>query len=153
MRIGIIGSGMIGGTLTRLWAGLGHDVVVSNSRGPESLAALVAAAGDHASAATAAEAAAAGEVVVVAIPLGRYRQLPVDALAGKVVVDAMNYYPGRDGNMAELDAGTTGSSEMLAGLLGDARVVKAFNTIYFEHLRDQGTPPGTPARPRRWWPG
>jgi predicted dinucleotide-binding enzyme len=146
MQIGIIGSGMIGGTLARRFAAAGHDVTIGNSRGPESLTGLVAEIGERARAGTADDAARAGEVVVVAIPAGRYRELPAEALAGRIVVDANNYYPGRDGAMPELDSGTTTSSELLAASLPGARVVKAFNTIYFEHLRDQGTPPGTPGR-------
>ncbi|MDQ6725803.1 MAG: NAD(P)-binding domain-containing protein, partial [Actinomycetota bacterium] len=146
MRIGIIGSGMIGGTLARRFAAAGHDVTIGNSRGPDSLAGLVGEIGERAHAGTAADAAGAGEVVVVAIPTGRYRELPAEALAGRIVVDANNYYPGRDGAMPELDAGTTTSSELLASSLPGTRVVKAFNTIYFEHLRDQGRPPGTPGR-------
>ncbi len=146
MDIGIIGSGMIGGTLARRFAAAGHRVTIANSRGPESLAGLVAEIGDQAHAATTDGAAAAGPVVVVAIPMGRYRELPAHQLAGKVVVDANNYYPGRDGSIPELDANTITSSELLAASLDGARVVKAFNTIYFEHLRDQGTPAGTPGR-------
>jgi len=106
----------------------------------------VAEIGDQAHAATTDGAAAAGPVVVVTIPMGRYRELPARQLAGKVVVDANNYYPGRDGSIPELDANTITSSELLAASLDGARVVKAFNTIYFEHLRDQGTPAGTPGR-------
>lgn len=146
MHIGIIGSGMIGGTLARRFAAAGHDVTIGNSRGPESLAGLVGEIGERAHAGTAADAARAGDVVVIAIPTGRYRELPAEALAGRIVVDANNYYPGRDGSMPALDAGTTTSSELLASSLPGARVVKAFNTIFFEHLRDQGTPPGTPDR-------
>lgn len=146
MRIGVIGSGMIGGTLARLFAGAGHEVVLGNSRGPESLADLVAELGDRVTAATAAGAAEAGEVVVVAIPFGRFRDLPLAALAGKVVLDANNYYAPRDGNVPEIDAGATSSSEMLAAAAPGASVVKAFNTIWYVHLRDDGRPAGTPGR-------
>lgn len=146
MRIGVIGSGMIGGTLARLFAGAGHEVVLGNSRGPESLADLVAELGDRVTAATAAGAAEAGEVVVVAIPFGRFRDLPLAALAGKVVLDANNYYAPRDGNVPEIDAGATSSSEMLAAAAPGASVVKAFNTIWYVHLRDDGRPAGMPGR-------
>src|SRR6476659_8403207 len=111
--IGLIGSGHIGSTVARLAVGAGHDVVLSNSRGPETLADLVAELGDHARAATSAEAAAAGDIVVVTVPLKAYRQVPVEPLRGKVVLDTNNYYPQRDGNIAELDDGSTTSSELL----------------------------------------
>jgi 8-hydroxy-5-deazaflavin:NADPH oxidoreductase len=146
MRIGIIGSGNIGGTLARLWAGAGHEVVLANSRGPESLAGLVAEIGPPATASTPAGAAHAGEVVVVAIPFLRYNDLPAAALAGKVVVDATNYYAGRDGAFPDVASGDTTSSELVAAALPGARVVKAFNTIHFRHLANDGTPAGTPGR-------
>ncbi len=129
-----IGSGNIGSTVARLALAAGHDVVLSNSRGPDTLADLVRELGAHATAATPAEAAAAGDVVVVTIPLGSYRQVPVAELRGKVVVDTMNYYPQRDGSIAELDDESTTSAELLAAHLPGARVVKAFNNIFFEHL-------------------
>jgi len=140
MRIGIIGSGHIGGTLAMLLARAGHEVAVSNSRGPESLAGLVDQVGERARAGTPAEAAAFGDVVVVSIPFGRHDELPAERLSGKVVVDTTNYYSQRDGSFAELDADQTTSSELLAGRLPDARLVKAFNTIYWERLRDRGRP-------------
>lgn len=146
MRIGIIGSGNIGGTLARLWAGAGHQVVLANSRGPESLAGLVAGIGPAASASTPAGAAAAGEVVVVAIPFVRYPDLPAAQLAGKVVIDATNYYAGRDGAFPEIASGDTTSSELVAAAVPGAAVVKAFNTIHFRHLAADGKPPGTPGR-------
>ena len=146
MKIGIIGSGNIGGTLARLLAGAGHEVVLANSRGPESLAGLVAEIGPAATAATPAGAAEAGEVVVVAIPFFRYTALPATELAGKIVVDATNYYGGRDGSFPEIESGAAGSSELLARFLPGARVVKAFNTIHFRHLAGDGVPSGTPGR-------
>jgi predicted dinucleotide-binding enzyme len=137
---------MIGGTLARCWAGVGHDVVVANSRGPETLALLLAEIGDHVEAAVVEDAAAAGEVVVVAVPFKAIRELPAAALAGKIVIDATNYYPARDGHIDELDQGAAGSSELVARHLPGARVVKAFNTIYFARLRDEGRPRGAPDR-------
>src|SRR5690349_2750145 len=131
---GFIGSGNIGSTVARLAVAAGDDVVLSNSRGPETLADVVSELGPHARAATAAEAAAAGDVVVVTIPLRSYRDVPVEALRGKVVIDTMNYYPERDGRIAELDDGSTTSSELLASHLPDTRVVKGFNNIFFQHL-------------------
>ena len=140
MRIGIIGAGHIGGTLAELLARAGHQVTVSNSRGPETLAGLVERLGERGRAGTPSEAAGFGEVVVVSIPLGRYRDVPAGPLAGKIVVDTNNYYPQRDGAIAELDGGGTTSSELLAARWPGARVVKAFNTIYWERLRDLGRP-------------
>lgn len=146
MRIGFIGSGNIGGTLATLLAGAGHDVIVSNSRGPAAVADLVAQIGPRATAGSATDAATGGDVVVVAIPFLRYHDLPAEQLAGRIVVDAGNYYPARDGQIAEIDAGATSSSELVAAALPGAKVVKAFNTIYYVHLREDGRPAGTPGR-------
>jgi 8-hydroxy-5-deazaflavin:NADPH oxidoreductase len=144
--IGFIGSGHIGSTLARLAVDAGYDVVLSNSRGPETLADLVADLGPKARAATAEEAAAAGDLVVVTIPLKAYRAVPVAPLAGKVVIDTNNYYPERDGEFPELEAETTTVSELLQQHLPTSRVVKAFNNIYFGELATQGRPAGTPGR-------
>lgn len=146
MRIGFIGSGNIGSTLARLAVTAGNEVVMSNSRGPETLAELVADLGTQASAATPEEAGAAGEIVVVTIPLAAIDSVPVAPLAGKVVIDTNNYYPHRDGQIAELDNDSTTSSELLAAHLPQSSVVKAFNSIYFQHLAEQGEPIGTPGR-------
>lgn len=146
MRIGFIGSGNIGSTLARLAVTAGNEVVMSNSRGPETLAELVADLGTQASAATPEEAGAAGEIVVVTIPLAALDSVPVAPLAGKVVIDTNNYYPHRDGQIAELDNDSTTSSELLAAHLPQSSVVKAFNSIYFQHLAEQGEPIGTPGR-------
>jgi predicted dinucleotide-binding enzyme len=146
MRIGIIGAGHIGGTLAQRFVDVGHEVAVSNSRGPETLAGLVAELGQRARAATPAEAEEFGEVVVVAIPFGRYRDVPTEGVAGKVVIDANNYYPQRDGQSEELDNDSTTSSELLQQHLPDARVVKAFNAIVWTNLRDGGKPAGAPDR-------
>jgi predicted dinucleotide-binding enzyme len=145
-RIGIIGTGHIGGTLARLFTGAGHEVAVANSRGPETLADLVADLGPNARAVTAAEAASWGEVVVVSVPLHRYAEVPTEGLDDKVVIDTNNYYAQRDGRIVDLDEDTTTSSELLAAHLPRARVVKAFNQIQWEHLRDDGRPAGSPDR-------
>ena len=137
---GFIGSGNIGSTVARLAVAAGHDVVMSNSRGPSTLIELVSGLDDHARAATAAEAAQAGDVVVVTIPLKNYREVPVEELAGKIVIDTMNYYPGRDGDIAELDSQATTSSELLQAHLPASRVIKGFNNIFFQHLRDLPRP-------------
>jgi len=147
MRIGLVGSGNIGGTLAGLLVRAGHEVALSNSRGPETLADRVAELGPSARAATVPEAAVFGDVVVVAIPLGRFRELPAEPFTGKIVVDADNYYPRRDGRIAELESGEATSTELLARHLPGARVLKAFNTIYSGHLRDRGRPEA-PARDR-----
>ena len=138
MKIGIIGSGSIGATAARLFARAGHEVAISNSRGGEGLEALTAELGGAARATDIEGAARFGEVVLVAIPFGKYETLPAEAFDGKVVVDAGNYYPQRDGNFAALDSGETTSSELVASHLKGARVVKGFNTIWFEHLAKQG---------------
>ena len=140
--IGLIGSGNIGSTIARLAVDAGYDVVLSNSRGPETLADLVDSLGPQARAATAAEAAAAGDIVVVTVPLKAYRQVPVDPLRGKVVIDTNNYYPDRDGHIAELDDGSTTVSELLQQHLPESRVVKAFNNIYVTHLASLPRPAG-----------
>jgi len=140
MRIGIVGSGNIGATAARLLAAGGHEVVIANSRGPESLQDLVSGLDGSVSAASVEDAAAAGEVVLVAIPLKANGSLPPAPFAGKVVVDANNYYPGRDGQVAELDSGELTSSELLARHLEGARVVKAFNTMPAGTLGSQGRP-------------
>jgi len=138
MRIGIIGSGKIGSTTARLFVRADHEVALSNSRGGRGLEALVAELGDKAHATTIEEAANFGDVVLIAIPFGKFRTLPVDAFKGKVVIDAGNYYPERDGNFVELDNNETTSSELMASHLKEARLVKGFNTIYFKHLAAQG---------------
>ena len=146
MRIGIIGAGHIGGTLARLFVDGGHEVAVSNSRGPETLESLVEELGDRAQTTTAADAALFGDVVVVSVPFGRYRELPTEAVMGKVVIDTNNYYPQRDGHFEELDSDRITSSELLQAHLPGARVVKAFNAIQWKRLRDNGRPAGDPER-------
>jgi predicted dinucleotide-binding enzyme len=144
--IGLIGSGHIGSTVARLAVAAGHDVVLSNSRGPETLADLVEELGPRARAATPAEAAEAGELVVVTIPLKSYREVPVEPLKGKVVIDTNNYYPQRDGHIAELDDESTTTAELLQAHLPDSQVVKAFNNINFLMLRELARPSGDPER-------
>jgi len=138
MKIGIIGAGHIGANAARLFTEAGHEVAIANSRGAETLRDLVAELGERAQAVGVEDAAKFGEVVFVSIPFGKYRELPADAFDGKIVIDSNNYYPDRDGNFAELDGNETTSSQMLAEHLGGARVVKGFNTIWFEHLKTQG---------------
>jgi predicted dinucleotide-binding enzyme len=140
MKIGIVGAGHIGGTLATLFTRAGHQVALANSRDPGTLGDAVAALGPDAHAATAADAAAFGELVVVAVPLRAYSALPPEPFAGKIVADANNYYPQRDGQIPELDSKSATSTGLLARHLPGARVLKAFNTINYAHLRDRGRP-------------
>ncbi|MFV2084804.1 NADPH-dependent F420 reductase [Micromonospora sp. LOL_021] len=142
--IGFIGSGKIGGTLARLAVDAGHDVVLSNSRGPDTLRDLVTQLGPQARAATPGEAARAGDVVMVTIPLEVYRDVPVAPLRDTVVIDTMNYYPQRDGNFPELDADRTTVGELLQAHLPESLVVKAFSNIFFKHLPRSAGPPAPP---------
>lgn len=144
--IGLIGAGNIGSTLARLAVAAGHDVVLSNSRGPETLRDLVDELGPQACAATAEEAARAADLAVVTVPLKALADLPAEALAGKVVMDTINYYPERDGQVAALDDESTTTSELVQQHLADSRVVKVFNNIYFEALRQLARPAGAPDR-------
>jgi predicted dinucleotide-binding enzyme len=137
---GLIGSGLIGSTVAKLAVDAGFDVVLSNSRGPETLAGLVAELGPHARAASGAEAAAAGELVLVSVPLLAYPSLPAAALAGKTVLDTGNYYPQRDGQIAALDARSLTDSEYLVQHAPGARVVKVFNNIFYKHLQNLARP-------------
>jgi len=144
--LGLIGSGNIGGTIARLAVAAGIDVVLSNSRGPETLSALVDELGPRARAATPTEAAEVGDLVVVTIPLKAYDQVPVAPLVGKVVIDTNNYYPERDGHLAELDDESTTTAELLQAHLPDSHVVKAFNNIFYRHLGSLQRPSGDPGR-------
>jgi predicted dinucleotide-binding enzyme len=146
MTIGFIGAGHIGSQVARLAVANGYHVVISNSRGPETLAALAAELGPNARAATAVDAARAGDIVVVTVPLKNYRQVPVEPLAGKIVIDTNNYYPLRDGHIPELDNESTTTSELLQAHLPTSRVVKAFNHIYAAQLTTDGRPAGSKDR-------
>jgi len=143
---GIIGSGMIGGTVARLSVAAGHRVVLSNSRGPETLDELVAELGPLAAAATAEQAAEAGGLVLVSVPVKAFGDIPAKPLAGKPVMDTGNYYPQRDGHLAELDTGALTSSGLLQRYLPDAQVVKVFNNIFFRHLASLARPHGATDR-------
>jgi len=138
MKIGIVGAGHIGANAARLFVNAGHQVAISNSRGPQTLAELAEELGDNAIAVNTDAAVHFGDVVLISIPFGRYRELPWNHFDGKIVIDSNNYYPERDGHYPELDDNKTTSSEMLGEFLPGARIVKAFNTIWFEHLKTQG---------------
>ena len=146
MKIGIIGAGQIGGTLTRRFAAMGHDVSVANSRGPETLADLARETG--AKTVTSRDAARGGALVIVTIPEGKIPNLPKDLFAGVpddvVVVDTGNYYPQRDGRIAGIEEGMI-ESRWVETQLGRS-VVKAFNNINFRYLLECGRPKGTPGR-------
>lgn len=147
MKIGIIGAGQIGSTLTRRLTTVGHEVFVANSRGPETLAQLAKETGAHA--VTPHEAARAGKVIVVSIPQIRVRELQKDLFAGVpagvAVVDTGNYYPQqRDGRIDEIESGMPESRWVEQEL--SRPVVKAFNNIAAQHLMDFGKPKGTPGR-------
>jgi len=144
--IGLIGAGNIGAQVARLAVAHGHHVVISNSRGPETLSALITELGPNARAASVIDAAKAGEIVVVSIPLKDYRSVPPEPLVGKVVIDTSNYYPQRDGHIAELDNESTTTAELLQMHLPTSKVVKAFNHIYAAQLTTDGRPAGTPNR-------
>jgi predicted dinucleotide-binding enzyme len=144
--IGLIGAGKIGSQLARLALASGYDVVISNSRGPETLRALVQELGPKVRAATPLEAAKAGDIVVVTIPLKSIASVPVEPLAGKIVIDTNNYYPERDGHIAELDDESSTTAELLQRHLPKSKVVKAFNHIYASQLTTDGRPRGDGAR-------
>src|SRR4051812_26747946 len=121
--IGIIGAGHIGSQVARLAVRSGYNVIISNSRDPETLSGLIAELRPAARAGTAIEAAQAGDIVVVSVPLKNYREVPVEPLAGKIVIDTTNYYPERDGRIAELDNKTTTTSELLQAHLPASKLV------------------------------
>ncbi|MGE5246632.1 MAG: NADPH-dependent F420 reductase [Betaproteobacteria bacterium] len=144
--IGFIGAGHIGSQIARLAVAHGYNVVISNSRGPETLTSLVAELGPNARAATATDAARSGDIVVVTIPLKNYQAVPVEPLAGKIVIDTNNYYPQRDGHIPELDDESTTTAELLQAHLPTSKVVKAFNHIYAAQLTTDGRPAGSKNR-------
>lgn len=144
--LGIIGAGHIGSQVARAAVANGYDVVIANSRGPETLADLVAELGPRARAATPAEAGAAGDVVVVTVPFRAYRDIPVEPLAGKIVIDTNNYYWERDGRIAALEEGRATVSGLLQEHLPTSRVAKGFNHIMAADITTDGAPAGTPGR-------
>ena len=145
-NLGIIGSGAIGTGIARLAVAAGHQVLITNSRGPESLASLVGELNGGARAGTVAEAADFGEIVVLAVPLSAYDTLPVDALHGTTVLSTGNYYPSRDGRIEDLDSGATTTAEYEQALLPGTVVIKAFNNILAHHIPALARPSGAPDR-------
>jgi predicted dinucleotide-binding enzyme len=146
ITVGFIGSGHIGSTVAALAVKAGHHVVLSNSRGPDTLRDLVSDLGPQARAATYQEAAAAGDIVLVSIPVKAYPRLSGAPLAAKAVMDTGNYYPQRDGQIAVLDSKSLTDSEYLLSYLSGAQIVKVFNNIYFKHLRNLARPSGAADR-------
>jgi 8-hydroxy-5-deazaflavin:NADPH oxidoreductase len=144
--VGLIGSGQIGSAIAPLAIDAGHQVALSNSRRPETLAATFAELGPQASAATSGEAAAAGDIVVVTVPVKAFPNLPAAPLAGRTVIDTCNYGPERDGPIPELDGKSLPSSELLLRYIPDAMLVKAFNNIFFKHLLSLARPAGAADR-------
>ncbi|MGV1754957.1 NADPH-dependent F420 reductase [Agrobacterium sp. CG674] len=144
MKIGIIGAGFIARAVTAVAMKSGHEVMVSNSRGPDTLFSLTGTTGCKAG--TPAEASDFGDLVLIAIPLKAYQSIPVKELVGKIVLDANNYYPVRDGHIVELDHDRLTSSELLAQHLPKSRIVKAFNAIVAADIEKDGRPAGTADR-------
>ncbi|NEA31928.1 NAD(P)-binding domain-containing protein [Streptomyces sp. SID13031] len=144
--IGFIGSGLVGSAVARRALAAGHQVVMSNSRGTRSLARLVREFGPAARAATPGEAATVADLVVLAIPYGKFPRLPRDELTGRIVLDACNYLPYRDGRDRAIDEGRTSTAEVLAQRLPYSTIVKGLNTIAAGQILADATPPGTPNR-------
>lgn len=145
MRIGMIGAGFIGRAVAQLVIAAGHEAMLSNSRGPQSLSS-VASGIPGSRVGTVEEAAAFGELVLVAIPLEHYRSLPASLLQGKTVLDANNYYPERDGRISALDQFETTTSQLLAEHLSGSTVVKVFNAILANDLLTDARPAGSADR-------
>lgn len=144
MKLGIIGAGFVGRAIAKLAIQAGHQVMLSNSRGPQTLFSLRAMIGCQTG--TVSEAINFADVVVVAVPLSAVNQLPASELAGRQVLDAVNYYPERDGQLAVLDAKQTTTSEWLAEQLPEAIITKAFNAIPMTDLETDGLPAGSEGR-------
>jgi 8-hydroxy-5-deazaflavin:NADPH oxidoreductase len=144
--IGIIGGGHVGSSLARAAMAHGYDIVISNAQGPDSLAGLVQDLGPGARAATPAEAAAAGDFVIIAIPITTVSRLPADALAGKVVIATVNYFPQRDGPIAEIDSGAETVPGFVQAHLPASTVIRAFSMVDAADMSGDGHPQGDPRR-------
>ena len=147
LTIGIIGAGEVGSHIARAAIANGYQVVIANSRGPETLKDLIEALGPSARAATAADAAAAGDFVVIAVPLKLVNNMPVEQLAGKIVLDTNNYMPWRDGHYPRVDSGEKTEHELRQDQLAGSKVVKAFTHIQAPRILTWGMPAGSPDRP------
>jgi predicted dinucleotide-binding enzyme len=144
--IGIIGSGHVGSNLAQAAIAHGYDVVLSNSQAPDSLTGLVKELGSQARAATSAEAAADGDFAIVAIPITTIDQVPVEPLAGKVVIATINYFPRRLGHIPEIDNGATTAPGLLQAHLPTSKVVRAFSMLDAGDMSGDGHPEGDPRR-------